>query len=186
MRTYESLGPVSQKILLLLLGGLALGLSHSPNRYFRILKMIGKEWQQINTRAMQRAIKNLYKARLIDTKDNTDGTTTVVLTEKGKKKALTYNIDEIKIQPMKKWDRKWRFILFDIPESRKKARDALSLKLKTAGFYKLQKSVFVSPFDCRKEIDFIIEFFAVRPYVRIVVADYIDNEPHLKKIFRIL
>ncbi|MDP2669081.1 MAG: CRISPR-associated endonuclease Cas2 [bacterium] len=185
MRTKESLGPAAQKILLLLLGGLVLGLSGSPHQYFSVLKTIGKDWERINKRALHNAIKNLYRSKLIDAKDNSDGTTTLSLTNKGKTKALTYQIDEIKVRPMKKWDHKWRLVLFDIPESRKKARDALSLKLKRAGFYKLQKSVFISPFECQEEIDFVIEFFSLSPYVRTILADHIDNELHLKTIFNL-
>ncbi|MDO8522934.1 MAG: CRISPR-associated endonuclease Cas2 [bacterium] len=185
MRKFESFGPTSQKILLLLMAGASLSLTRSPSGYFKVLKEISKEWNKINNRALHSAIKNLYKSKLIDAKDNHDGSTILILTSRGKSKALTYKIDEIKIQPTKRWDNKWRVVLFDIPESRKRARDALSLKLKQAGFYKLQKSVFVSPFECSKEIDFIIEFFSLRPYVRIIIANHIDNEFHLKRIFGI-
>jgi len=183
MRTAESFGPIAQKILLLLLGGLMLGLSASPSHYFRILKNINKDWERINKRALHRAIRKLYKSKLIDAKDNPDETTTLILTQKGKAKALTYQIDEIKIKPMKKWDRKWRMVLFDIPEKHKKGRDAISRVLKNMGFYKFQKSVFINPFECNDEINFVIEFFNLQPYVRIIIADHLDNELHLKTIF---
>ncbi|QQG42981.1 MAG: CRISPR-associated endonuclease Cas2 [Candidatus Giovannonibacteria bacterium] len=179
------IGPTAQKVVLLLWGGLALGLTHSPRQYFKIIKMIGKEWHNINRRALYNAIKSLYRSRLIDAEDNASGVTTLVLTERGKKKALTYQIDELKIPPMKKWDRKWRIVLFDIPESMKKARDALARTLKNAGFIKFQKSVFIHPFECRNEVDFIIEFFNVRPHVRFITATEIDNELHLKNKFNL-
>lgn len=84
---------------------------------------------------------------------------------------------------MKKWDSQWRIVIFDIPERFKKARNALSLTLKKMGFYPLQKSVFVHPFECADEIDFVIEFWNMRPYVRLVLATHIDNELHLKNHF---
>src|SRR3989338_7423372 len=179
------IGPTAQKVVLLLLGGLALGLTHSPQRYFKIIKMIGKEWLNIERRSLYNAIKSLYRSRLIDAKDNANGTTTLVLTERGKKKALTYQIDELKIPPMKRWDHKWRIVLFDIPENMKRARDALARVLKNAGFIKFQKSVFIHPFECRNEVDFIIEFFNVRPYVRFITAAEIDNELHMKNRFNL-
>ena len=84
---------------------------------------------------------------------------------------------------MKKWDTYWRIVVFDIPEKHKKAREALRHKLKELGFYKFQKSIFVIPYECKDEIDFIIEIFQIRPYVRYIVAKTLDNEIHLKKIF---
>ena len=179
------IGPTAQKVMLLLWGGLALGLTHSPQRYFKIIRMIGKEWKNIERRALYNAIKSLYRSRLIDVVDNVNGATTLILTERGKKKALTYQIDKLKIQPMKKWDKKWRIVLFDIPENMKRARDAFARVLKNAGFIKFQKSVFVHPFECKDEVDFIIEFFNVRPYVRFVTANEIDNELHMKKLFNL-
>ena len=89
------LGPTAQKALLLLFGGLALGLSGSPAKYFRILKTIQKDWQRINRYNLHRAIKKLYQSHLIEAKDNPDGTATIILTKEGRARALTYKINEI-------------------------------------------------------------------------------------------
>ncbi|OGF70137.1 hypothetical protein A3H65_04425 [Candidatus Giovannonibacteria bacterium RIFCSPLOWO2_02_FULL_45_14] len=177
------LKPISQKILLLLLTGLALGLTRSPKHYFRILKSAKSDWDRINQKNLHRNIKKLYKTKLVYSKDNQDGSTTIVLTRLGKEVALTYQIDEIKIPTMEKWDKKWRLVLFDIPESRKKARNALSRTLKNIGFLQFQKSVFIHPFECSNEINFVIEFFNLHPYVRLVTANELDNEPILKRRF---
>ncbi len=169
--------------MLLLLGGLSLGLTHSPKQYFRIARTIGEEWKRIERRALYNAIKSLYRSKLLDVKDNSDGTTSLLLSKQGKKKALTYQIDEIKIPRMKKWDGKWRIVLFDIPEDQKKERNALSKVLKNAGFIMFQKSVFINPFHCKDETDFVIEFFNLKPYVRFITAIEIDNALHLKNQF---
>src|SRR3989344_5731544 len=105
------LGATTQKVLVLLLGGIVLGLNRSQGRYFRILKTIKKDWDRINKYALHRAIKKLYQSKLIDAKDNSDGSTTMILTERGKRKAFTYKIDDIRILPMKKWDKKWRVVI---------------------------------------------------------------------------
>jgi len=179
-------GEVSQKVILLLWGGLALGLSGSPKNYFRILKAIGKEWNEINKRALHRAIKNLYQSKIIDIKEDKDGITTLVLSDKGKEKALTYNLDKIKIKKPVQWDGKWRVVLFDIPESQKKVREALRFHLKNMDFFEFQKSVFIHPFECRDEIDYLIEFYNIRPFVRFIIGESVDNELHLKKHFNLL
>ena len=160
-----------------------MGISRSPRGYSRVIKGIKKEWEKINRLALQRAIRKLYESKLIEGKDNADDTTTMLLTDKGKRRALTYHIDEITIPKMKKWDKRWRIVLFDIPEKYKKGRNALASILKRMGFYTFQKSVFIHPFDCKNEVDFVIEFFNLRPYVRYIIAEHIDNELHVKSIF---
>lgn len=182
----RGLGKTQQKILLLLLGGLALGLSGSPRQYFRIIKAIGEDWREIDNRALRNGIKSLYQSKLIEEKQNKDGSITLILTENGKNKALTFDLDNTKIKKPSKWDKKWRVALFDIPEKRKKIRDTLRHHLKKLDFYEFQKSVFVHPYDCEDEIDYIIEFYNIRKFVRFIIADSLDNELDLKKHFDLL
>ena len=177
---------VSKKVILLLWGGLALGLSGSPKTYFKILKAIGKEWKEIDKQALHRAIKNLYQSKIVDIKEDKEGNVTLILTEKGKQKALKYDLDNISVPKMQKWDKKWRVVLFDIPEKRKKIREALRSHLKQMNFFEFQKSVFVHPFECKDEIDYLIEFYNIRPFVRFMISESIDNELHLKKHFNLL
>ena len=63
-----------------------------------------------------------------------------ILTENGKRKALTYQIDEMKIKKAQKWDKKWRIVLFDIPEKKKKIREALRHHLKNLDFLNIKKA----------------------------------------------
>lgn len=182
----KKIGSVQQKVLLLLSGGLALGFSRTPRQYFRIVGAMTREWKEINRRSLENAIGALYRSRLIEEKHNPDGTTTMVLTELGKKTALTFNIDSMKIHRPNRWDGMWRIVISDIPEGRKRGRESLRMHLKQLGFYPLQKSVYVHPFDCKKEIDFIVEFHMMRKYVRFILAYSIDNELHLKKHFELL
>lgn len=179
----RGVGSIQQKVLLLLLGGLALGLSRSPGRYFRILRLMGKEWRYMRRAALWRAVGALYKSKLVQAKLNADGTYTLLLTEKGKQRALTFKLDEMEIKKPSRWDGKWRMVLFDIPEKRKKVREALRMRLRRLGFLEFQKSVFVYPYPCDDEIDFVIEFYAVRAHVRKVVTESMDNELHFRLKF---
>jgi DNA-binding transcriptional regulator PaaX len=183
MKKYEKFGSTQRKILILLLGGLALGLSRSPKTSFQIIKEMKKEWNWINQQNLKRAIKKLYESKLVKEKENPDGTITLTLTDKGKEKALTYNIDEMKIKKPKQWDKKWRIVLFDIPERARKIRDAFRHHLKQLNFYEFQKSVFVHPYDCQNEIEYLIEFYDARKFIRFIIANSLDNELHLKSYF---
>ena len=177
------LGHNQQKILLLLWGGVGLALARSPSQYFRVIKGVGQEWDKINRRALHQAIRSLYKSKLIMEKENSDGLVTIVLTDKGRRKAITFNIETMKIKQPAHWDKMWRLVLFDIPEKRKTAREALRVTLRKLGFGEFQKSVFIYPYECQNELDYIIEFFKIRPYVRTITAITMDNELHLKEKF---
>lgn len=180
------LGATAQKVLLLLLGGVALGLSGSPTHYGRILKSISREWQVINNRELYRAIRRLYESKLISHRENKDGSVSIGLNREGRRVALRYKADEMTIPVPSRWDHKWRVVLFDVPEKHKRLRDALRNQLRQLGLQEFQKSVFVHPYECRDEIDFVIELYNARPYVRFIEGAHIDNELHLKRKFRLI
>ena len=181
----KRLGPNQQKTLLLIFAGIGLSFARTPKQYFRILREIPKEWKEINKRSLERVIYNLYQSKLIREHANPDGSLTMVLTDKGKQKVITFNIDNMEIKKPNIWDKKWRIILFDIPEKKRQARDVLRETIKRLGFYEYQKSVFIHPYPCQDEIDYIVEYYEIRQYVRIVTATELDNEIHLRKIFNV-
>jgi hypothetical protein len=180
------LGVLGRQILSLLLSGIALGLTVSPRRHFWILDNIPRELKRVKKDYLNNAIRRLYISKLVDIKETQDGKTILVLSEEGKKRMLIYNLETLKLKRQDKWDGYWRIIIFDIPERLKYAREWLSRKLKEIGMYQLQKSVYVYPFECKDELDFIIEYFGLRPYVRLGLLKEIDNELHLRKIFNLI
>ncbi|OGK29397.1 CRISPR-associated endonuclease Cas2, partial [Candidatus Roizmanbacteria bacterium RIFCSPHIGHO2_12_41_18] len=108
------------------------------------------------------------------------GLAEIVLTKDGETKAIRFKIDEIKIKKPAKWDGEWRVVIFDIPEKFKKAREALRNKLKDLGFVKLQESVFIFPYECEDEINFITEVFLIRPFVKFMRVKSFTNEEKLR------
>lgn len=178
-------GKIQKKVILLLLAGVALGLTRSPQRQWRIVKELAKEWKEIDRRDIKRSITDLYRSKLVSYKDNTDGTTTVLLNKKGKQLALTYNLDKMALSKVERWDGKWRMVMFDIPEKYRRRRDVFRFHLKHLEFFEYQKSVFVTPYRCAKEIEYLREFWRVKPFVRYVLVDRLDNELHLKNHFKL-
>lgn len=174
---------MQKKMLLLLAGGVALGFIRSPYRCKKIMKALQREWTHVNRQTVARAIRNLYTNKMVDCRENEKGETTMILNDAGKKRVLRYTIEDMKITKPKTWDKKWRIVLFDIPETMKDARNILRERLRLLDFRELQKSVFVFPYECRDEIDFLIEFYGIRRYVRQMIVQSIDNELHLKKKF---
>lgn len=172
-----------KKILVLLLSGIAMGMTKSPRGYFKIAGNIPNEFREIERKKLLRAAREFYNDRLIDYKEDKDGFVKIVLTKEGQSKALKFKLDEIKIKKPIKWDKKWRMVTFDIPENKKRAREALRKKLKDLDFKELQKSVFVNPFECEDEINFVTEVFELRPFVRFVLVDSFTNEEQFRLKF---
>jgi len=172
-----------QKILLLLSSGVVLGLSRSPKNYFKIMKDLPSAWKEIDKNRLYRVVREFYNDRLVDFKEDKDGLAKIILTKEGEKKALKFKIDEMKIKKPTKWDDEWRVVIFDIPERFKKAREALRKKLKDLGFIKLQESVFVLPYECENEINFITEIFLIRPFVRFMRVKSFTNEEQIRLRF---
>jgi DNA-binding transcriptional regulator PaaX len=182
----KKLGPVSKKILLLLEGGLVLSLTRRPDVYFSIVKKMAKEWKKINERSLREAIRKLYQSKLIGCKYNKDGSVALCLTDEGKTRILSCNLDKIEIKKPIRWDGLWRLVVFDVPEDKNLGRKALAAKLKELGFYPMQKSVFIHPYECKDEIDFIVEIFNLAPYVRFLRVKDVDIELDLKERFHLL
>ena len=107
----------------------------------------------------------------------------MVITENGRKKFLKYNCEGMKIPRPKLWDRKWRLVFFDVPEIKKRARDALVYKLKNLGFLKFNASVWVYPYECRNEIDLVAQFFGVDKFVHYATLSDVTNEAELRYKF---
>jgi CRISPR-associated endonuclease Cas2 len=108
------------------------------------------------------------------------------LTEAGKKLAEKYQIGNLKIKKPRKWDKKWRIIVFDIPYKQKFKRESLRSKLKELGFYQLQKSVWLHPFNCQKEIDLLRNFFGLKEKnLRIITANNIGCDKEIRRIYKI-
>ena len=110
----------------------------------------------------------------------------ISLTDKGKRKAGWMQIDDLEIVKPKKWDKKWRLVIFDIAQIKKIYREAFRGKLKDLGFRSLQKSVWVHPHECQAEIELLKDFFGLSDKeLRLIVAQSIGIDEELKKEFRL-
>lgn len=186
-------GETTKDILLTMaiVGIITVAVTLSPNLLYNIAKEIikikKKDWEDKNAdpKKLSRSLTGLNKNKIIILKE-VNGKFIIKLTEKGKKVVKEIQFENIKIEKPKKWDRKWRIIIFDIPEGgRRIARDALRNKLQKLGFYLIQKSVWVYPYPCEKEVQLLCEMFEINPYVNIITAENIYNDGAVKKYFRL-
>ncbi len=185
IRDNYSRGELTKEVLRgLAVGGIIVASFALPNLP-QIFSLLGIKSSKDRFR-IKRAVESLKKQKLINLSEKEDNMV-MEITDRGEKRVLKYKIDEVKIERPKKWDGNWRVIMFDIPENYKRARDALSGKLKEMELYPLQKSVFVCPFDCEDKIDFIGEFFNVRKFVHYFIAKEMDSkdEEYLRRYYNV-
>jgi hypothetical protein len=153
------------------------GLSRLAGSYARSKKYTDKQlWS---------ATQNLKKRQYIEEKTDSFGKPRVVLTEKGKKYFEKMLFEESCIPDPKEWDEIWRFVIFDIPVNHSRARDALRFRLRTLGFYQYQKSVWVYPYPCEKEVLFIADYFNVGQFVEIMEVAHLTKDAELRKHFKL-
>ena len=131
------------------------------------------------------AVNSLKRQKLIEYVCDKNGKTVVRITKKGKTRLRAFAIDTIEIKRQKRWDGKWRLVMFDIPMRFTKGREALRHHLKDLNFFQFQKSAWIFPYPCEDEIIFIANFFGVGNYVEILTVDNIWKEEKLKKYFHL-
>jgi len=141
--------------------------------------------KRYSNRQLWGASRNLKKLGYIHEDKNSNGKPRVVLTEKGKKYFEKMLFEDSCIPDPEKWDGVWRFVLFDIPVNHTRARDALRFRLRTLGFYQYQKSVWVYPYPCEKEILFVADYFGVGEFVEIMEVSHLTKDAELRKHFKL-
>jgi len=110
----------------------------------------------------------------------------IALTREGKKQAGKYQIDDLEIERPKKWDKKYRLVIFDIPAASRMVRDIFRRKLKEFGFYPLQKSVWIYPYPCKEEIELLREFLGLnRRQIQVLEVTKLGSGRFLRQHFHL-
>jgi len=186
-QTYKK-GELAKEILVMIAAGVAIPAALlMPGVAIAFKPLLGEVMKRCGLKKSEplvRSITYLKKRGLVSVAER-DGQQVLALSENGKKRMLQFDLEKIAIKKPRRWDGYWRLVLFDIPERKKRGREALRMKLNQLGFYPLQKSCFVHPFDCKAEIDFVSEFFEVSTYVNFILAKEIEGGSQLKKYFNL-
>lgn len=108
------------------------------------------------------------------------------MTSIGESLLRRWQFSDFKIQKSKKWDKKWRVMIFDIPEKKKRVRDSLTLLFRQAGIYRLQNSVWVHPFDCEDIITLLKTDFGIGKNLLYLIVDELENDKYLREEFGLI
>lgn len=112
------------------------------------------------------------------------------LTTEGEKEVFLHclknnQLDRFWENKNEKWDGKWRIMLFDIPEKKRRHRDGLRMMLKAIGFKEFQKSVWIYPYQVPNFLKEILFEEEVKHYTRLITATSIEYDKDLKRLFKV-
>ena len=176
---------------LLVAGGISIALSTAPT-LFLALASIGfvlKADDRAQRRKLQQSFDYLKRHKYVAIKTFPHKTIGSILTSKGRKliqRALLRRTLSSLLERRKKWDGKWRLILFDIPASERTKRDAFRTMIRRIGAVMLQKSVWVYPYDCSEHIAALRQFFDFpEDSLRLVEVSAIGDDWALRKLFKL-
>lgn len=105
------------------------------------------------------------------------------LTSKGEKVLMLLEAKEFRLKKPKKWDKKWRVLIFDISEKRRGTRDKIRATLHSIGFMKLQNSVWIYPYDCEDLITLLKADFKIGKDLLYMIVESLEYDTWVKKYF---
>ena len=150
----------------------------APNILLLLAKHVGINKERSTLRKIQYAKTKGW----LTFEDTPDGTK-VALSARGYLKWQQIELN----RPLqaKRWDGKWRVVLFDIPVTKKKPADAFRAGLKKLGLKQLQRSVWVTPFVCQAQISALRQMYRIKNHVRIAELISVEDEASLKAQFKL-
>lgn len=106
------------------------------------------------------------------------------LSPRGEKRLAQLRFKNLKFDP-RAWDRQWRILIFDIPESQRYQRDMLRRLVKELGMQRLQRSVWVTPADCRHEFEQLKVVFGLENNLLLLECRNLPELDYLKSFWEV-
>lgn len=139
-------------------------------------------WKRFNIPYLKRTIKRLEEQKVVEISEE-KGKQVIKITEKGKTKILKNAVEDLKVEKPAYWDGKWWLVSYDLPEYLSDLRDGIRKYLLNLGFFPIHKSVYLHAYPCKEQIEFLVEYFGIRKYMRIFKIDWIENDKAFKEYF---
>ena len=156
----------------------------APNAVRAIGQMLLSVDNHFDPKETERIYRNLTRSKLVEVRSKSTGNYEISLTPAGAQKLVQLNAESIVIPQMKKWDKQWRLVCYDIPVSKNSERVELKYHLQRMGFTMLQKSMWVHPHECFEQIHEISDSLGINRYINILQVIKLD-EFTTKRLLRI-
>jgi len=148
------------------------------------LKLFGFGKRKYSDKYINNAVRRLKNKGYIIFEEK-NGRSFIRLTTSGKKQLENYKCKDASIRKHEKWDGKWRIVIFDIPEKRRKVRDSLRVSLVNFGFIKLQNSIWIYPYKCEEFITMLKADLKTGKDILYIVADKVEYDKNFKGSFKL-
>ncbi len=96
---------------------------------------------------VDRALKRLIRRGLVE-ETRRGRIVGFALTDKGRERLMRQEFARAELPKPKRWDGKWRIVVFDVPEKYRHLRDNLRTHFTRLGLHPIQKSVWLYPYPC--------------------------------------
>ena len=158
------------KFLELLSEGAVLSLVRDQRARRRLHEHSDEVWHSIDRKQLYQLLRRFHANEMIESIRRNEEQEVSRLTKTGAARIHELRMYTLSIPQKPKWDGMWRMVMFDIPEERRKHRDMLRERLISLGFVEFQQSVFVYPYPCRSEINYIINVLRIPEQVYYIEA----------------
>lgn len=176
-------GYIQQAILAIVaLSGVVLVAAIAPGVPAALAKL--PSMQRARLRARYRTALGRLAALGLVTFEKKDGKSYARITDTGRKKfALELEKGKLDLSRKRHWNGRWRMVIFDVPERRRKTRDRLRIIMQELGFVRLQDSVWVFPYDCEDFVVLLKAELKIGSAVLYMIVEEIENDKHLLEHF---
>lgn len=151
----------------------------APNA-LQMMKVFGLKPVRRQREYITAAQDRLMKKGLIELKGET-----LCLTAAGEALLTKIDAKRTSLKKPKRWDGKWRMLIFDIPERRRGTREKLRRTLLAAGFARVQDSVWVYPYECEEFIALLKGDLLVGRDMRYIIADSLEGDERYRTHFSV-
>ncbi len=141
-------------------------------------------WQAFNRRYLKRTIARLHEQKDLKVKIQ-KGQSVILVTKQGRERIIKYAINELEIPKPKDWDKKWRLVVYDIDNKKKRLANLLHQHLIALGFLAFQESVFIYPYPCYQEIKFLRNYYYLNKELHYMTVCELEDEEVFKRYFDI-
>ena len=154
----------------------------APNA-IRYLRPLMKKMDRSRQNSIQRARHLLVDKKLLAYIPNKPGF--LQMTDKGNALMARLNNTNCPLKKPKRCDGKWRVLIFDITEKRRRTRVQLRLTLQSFGFIRLQDSVWVYPYPCEELVTLLKADLKIGYALLYLIVEEMEGDKHLRKIFNL-
>ncbi len=136
-----------------------------------------KRQKEIVNRARDRMIENGLLAR--------DRSGFLSLTQRGELVLWQLENNGLQKKRPRRWDGKWRILIFDIPERRKMVREKIRYTLSSVGFVRLQDSVWIYPHDCEDMVALLKADLKIGRDLLYLIVEEMEGDRRLREYFKL-